>query len=214
MKKFFKLISLLLAVFTVVSVLAVTFSVSVFAAEDTATDKTESTETTTDVDKEAIDYINHYFATPEEKLAAMDLAYEKDGIRLYVDKVSGEVAYVNTNTGEKLFTNPYDVASSTGNEATKYEILSQIIVTFTDNKGQERVFNSFEEASERGQITVENIKNGVRVEYAIGREQSKILVPRLISMDRFQEMILDPLYEVFGDELYNPRSTDPGVFAR
>ena len=212
MKKFFKLISLLLAVFTVVSVLAVTFSVSVFAAEDTATDKTESTETTTDVDKEAIDYINHYFATPEEKLAAMDLAYEKDGIRLYVDKVSGEVAYVNTNTGEKLFTNPYDVASSTGNEATKYEILSQIIVTFTDNKGQERVFNSFEEASERGQITVENIKNGVRVEYAIGREQSKILVPRLISMDRFQEMILDPLYEVFGDELYNPRSTDPGVF--
>ena len=212
MKKFFKLISLLLAVFTAVSMLAVAFSVNVLAAEDTTTGSTAGTDSTTSIDKEAIDYVNQYFATPEEKLAAMDLAYEKDGIRLYVDKVSGEVAYVNTITGEKLFTNPYDVASSTGNEATKYEILSQVIVTFTDNKGQERVFNSFEEASERGQITVENIKNGIRVEYAIGREQSKILVPRLISMERFQEMIIAPLYEIFGDELYNPRSTDPDVF--
>ena len=213
MKKFFKLISLLLAVFTVVGVLAITFSVNVFAAEDTTTTEgTEGTGTATDVDKEAIDYLNHYFATPEEKLAAMDLAYKKNGVCLYVDKISGEVAYVNTVTGEKLFTNPYDVASSTGSEATKYEILSQIIVSFTDNKGQERVFNSFEEAAERGQITVENIKGGIRVEYAIGREQSKILVPRLISMERFQEMIIAPLYEVFGDELYNPRSTDPDVF--
>ena len=212
MKKFFKLISLLLAVFAVVGVLAITFSVSVFAAENTTTGSTAGTDSTTSIDKEAIDYVNQYFATPEEKLAAMDLAYEKDGICLYVDKVSGEVAYVNTITGEKLFTNPYDVATSTGNEATKYEILSQIIVTFTDNKGQERVFNSFEEAAERGQITVENIKNGIRVEYAIGREQSKILVPRLISMERFQEMIIAPLYEIFGDELYNPRSTDPDVF--
>ena len=213
MKNIYKIISMLLTVFMILSALTVLFTVEVFAAEEETESTTENEGTNEpEKDKASVDYINQYFATPEEKLETMDIAYEKDGIRLYVDEESGEVAYVNTKTGEKLFTNPYDVASSTGNETTKYEILSQIIVTFQDSVGQERIFTSYEEAAERGQIVVENIKGGIRVEYTIGREQSKILVPRLISMDRFEEMILAPLYEVFGDELYNPRSQDTKVF--
>ena len=214
MKNIYKIISMLLTVFMILSALTVLFTVEVFAAEETEAESTTETEGTEEQekDKASVDYLNQYFATPEEKLETMDIAYEKNGIRLYVDEESGEVAYVNTKTGEKLFTNPYDVASSTGNETTKYEILSQIIVTFKDSVGQERIFTSYEEAAERGQIVIENIKGGIRVEYTIGREQSKILVPRLISMDRFEEMILAPLYEVFGDELYNPRSQDTKVF--
>ena len=198
---------MLLTVLMILSALTVIFTVDVFAAEtetSTETSAESSTETETEEEKkskEPVDYLKQYFATPEEKLEYMELAYEKDGIRLYVDSTSGEVAYVNTITGEKLFTNPYDVASSTGADTTKYEILSQLIVTFTDSTGQERTFTSFEQAAERGQITVENIKGGIRVEYAIGREQSKILVPRLISMERFQEMIIAPLYEIFGNSL-------------
>ena len=214
MKKFFKLISMLLTVVMILGAITVLFTVNVFAAEaetETSTETGGEGEEGTKA-KESVDFINQHFATPDEKIETMDLAYEKDGIRLYVDAESGEVAYVNTKTGEKLFTNPYDVASSTGNETTKYEILSQIIVTFTDSEGQERIFTSFEEAAERGQIVVENIKGGIRVEYTIGREQSKILVPRLISMDRFEEMIMTPLLEVFGEELYNPRSTNTDVF--
>ncbi len=214
MKNIYKIISMLLTVFMILSALTVLFTVEVFAAEETETESTTESESTEESGKakESVDYINQYFATPEEKLETMDIAYEKDGIRLYVDAESGEVAYVNTKTGEKLFTNPYDVASSTGNETTKYEILSQIIVTFQDSVGQERIFTSYEEAASRNQIVVENIKGGIRVEYTIGREQSKILVPRLISMERFEEMILAPLYEVFGEELYNPRSQDTKVF--
>ena len=212
MKNIYKIISMLLTVFMILSALTVLFTVEVFAAEETEAETDNTVGEESEKAKESVDYVNQYFATPEEKLETMDLAYEKDGVRLYVDAESGEVAYVNTKTGEKLFTNPYDVASSTGNETTKYEILSQIIVTFQDSVGQERVFTSYEEAAVRNQIVVENIKGGIRVEYTIGREQSKILVPRLISMDRFEEMILAPLYEVFGDELYNPRSQDTKVF--
>lgn len=212
MKNIFKLISMLLTVVMILGALAVLFTVNVFAADGETEAETETETEENKKSKEPVDYVNKYFATPEEKLATMDLAYSKGGICLYVDEGSGEVAYVNKNTGEKLFTNPYDVATSTGNEATKFEILSQIIVTFTDSEGQERIFTSFEEAAERGQIVVENIKGGIRVEYTIGREQSKILVPRLISMERFEEMILTPLLEVFGEELYNPRSTNTDVF--
>ena len=121
MKNIYKIISMLLTVFMILSALTVLFTVEVFAAEETeTTTDTESTEESEKA-KESVDYINQYFATPEEKLETMDIAYEKNGIRLYVDEESGEVAYVNTKTGEKLFTNPYDVASSTGNETTKYE---------------------------------------------------------------------------------------------
>ena len=209
MKKMFKLISMLLSVVMIMGAVIALFTVETLAA-DTVT--TGAVALSDDSSTGSIDYMTQYFATPEEKLATMTVAYEKDGVRIYVDKNSGEVAYVNTLTGEKLFTNPYDVAASTGNDATKYEILSQIIVTFTDSEGQERIFTSYEEAAERGQIVVENIKGGIRVEYTIGREQSKVLVPRLISMDRFEEMILAPLYEKFGDELFDPRTKNSQIF--
>ncbi len=216
-----KIISTLLAVMMILSALASAMTVNIFA-EETGSGTEAETETETGAAggeteteapaKEAFDHVTTYFSSPEEKLASMDLAYKKGDECLYVDKTSGEVAFVNTKTGEKLFTNPYDVASSTGNDATKFEILSQIIVTFSDSNGQQSVFTSYEEAAERGQIVVENIKGGIRVEYTIGREQSKILVPRLISMERFEEMILQPLLDVFGEELYNPRSTNTDVF--
>ena len=213
MRKFNRIISMLLAVFMIIGTLVAAFTIQVFADDSSSgsssNDSSSSGNTQTpDIEIEAeeeIDYTTQIYATPEEKLATMRLAFENKelGYQLYVDDYSGEVACVNTITGEKLFSNPYDVGASTGNNTTKYEILSQIIVKFTDNQGQEKVFTSFEQAVLRGQIVVENIKNGIRVEYTIGREQTKTLVPRLISKERFDELILAPLFEEFGEELYN-----------
>ncbi len=211
MKKMYKLISMLLTVIMLLGAMSALFTVEMLAA-DTETAEQETTEETTDTDqveaKEEIDYITEIFATPDDKLATMRLALEKDGYQLYVDDYTGEVACVNIKTGERLFTNPYDVGASTGNETTKYEILSQIIVKFTDQQGQDKTFTSYEQAALREQITTEPIKNGLRVEYIIGREQTKTLVPRLISMDRFNEMIMEPLLEAFGEDLYSDDPTD------
>ena len=44
-----------------------------------------------------------------------------------------------------------------------------------------------------GQIAVKTIKNGLRVEYTIGREDTKYLVPRLIEKERFIKNIHAPL---------------------
>lgn len=215
MKKIFRLISMLLTVFMLMSTLSALFTVEILAA-DTETDETESSSEATDGKteieiKEEINYVEEIFATPEDKIATMRLALEKDGYQLYVDDYSGEVACVNTLTGEKLFTNPYDVGASTGNETTKYEILSQIIVEFTDQQGQNKTFTSYEEAVLRGQVVTEPIKNGVRVEYTIGREQTKTLVPRLISKERFDSIIMTAAIEAFGEEgLY---SDDPSIEA-
>ncbi len=206
---------MLLAVLMIIGTFTAITTVQIFAAEETEGD-TENEGANSDVvapptDADGIKqhYTEQIFATPEDKLKTMRLAFRNVelGYDLYVDDVSGEVACVNTVTGEKLFTNPYDVGASTGNETTKFELLSQIVVNFTDNQGQEKTFTSFEEAATRGQIVVENIKNGIRVEYTIGREQSKTLVPRLISKERFDEFILAPLLETFGDALYEDAET-------
>ena len=201
--------SMLLAVLMVLSAMFTSMTVQVWADDSSEGDDAGNNGGTTNEDTtvvEDIDYLTHLFATPEEKLATMKLVYEKDGYQLYLDEKSGEVACVNVATGDKLFTNPYDVGASLGSEAQKYELLSQIIVRFKDNQGQDKVFTSYEQAVMRDQVVVENIKNGIRVEYTIGREQTKTLVPRIISKDRFDDIILKALEEAFGDELYNSKT--------
>lgn len=151
--------------------------------------------------------------TEEEKLETMDCRLEKDGYRLYVDAYSGEVAVECIDSGEIMFTNPYNLSQTTANWATKIELLSQLVVNFKDiTTGQTTTYHSGtwavgkaytdkgvtvadEEEIEASQIVVRNIKNGLRVEYTIGREQSKMLVPRVITKEAYETKILAPLLE-------------------
>lgn len=146
-------------------------------------------------------YLTLEFATAEDKLATMEMRYEKDGYQLWVDELTGEVATYNMATGQILFSNPYDVgatfpAKQGPSESTKKKLMSQIMIRYTDNDTEKDMY-SFEEAAMRGQIKVKNIKNGIRVEYSIGREENRMLVPRVIVAERFESQILD----VFAAEL-------------
>ena len=118
-----------------------------------------------DIDVESV-YTGTVYNTPEEKLknGNMKLMLERNGYQLYVDAISGEVATVEVATGQILFSNPYDVATSGGKSAkTKMQILSQLVVQYVENDTTSYLY-SFEEAALRDQITVLKIKNGVRVE--------------------------------------------------
>ncbi len=157
--------------------------------------------------------------TQEEKLEVMDLRFDNGNYRMYVDAFSGEVAVENIATGEVLFTNPYNVGakgtSSTnmkdenGNvnanlalsEDVQKKLLSQLHIRFTDTSNSNLVqdFYSFEHASMGGdmknetpvsQIVVKSIKNGLRLEYSIGRIDARYLVPERIKADKYEEEIL------------------------
>ncbi len=142
-------------------------------------------------------YVKTIYKTPEEKLASMTKRLVRGEYALYVDEVSGEVALENTRTGDVLFSNPYDVASSgasTNEETGKMnELLSQIIVKYSGGGATNAELNSFKDAAMRGQIKVLNVKNGIRVEYTIGQDESRKLIPRQISAENFEEMIKAPL---------------------
>ena len=188
---FKKLISLFLAVLMLCGVFGSFSVITASAAEVTD-------ETTGDEDELLIeDYISTIYASPEEKLATMKLKTTKGNYSIYADEKSGEVAVKDLSTGQILFTNPYDVGATTASDSVKNQILSQIIVKFTEN-GREREYSSYEYAALRDQIKVKNIKNGIRVEYTIGREEARRLVPRMIEKERFETMIQAPMEEYYG----------------
>ena len=186
-----RIISTFLAIVMVLSALTALFTVQVSAAKSEATTEEE--------EKTLIeDYVTKVYGNPEEKLATMECMRTIGNYQLWVDKLSGEVAWVeidaNGNPTENiLFTNPYDVASSKGSKTTKQELLSQIIVSFTDQTGTAKQLYSYTDAALNDQITVKLIKSGVRIEYIIGREDGRKLIPKLILNDSFQENIVSKI---------------------
>ncbi len=162
-----------------------------------------------------IDGVKGVIRTEEDKLKTMDYRYGNSTFQLYIDAYSGEVAVKNRRTGEILFTNPYNVGSSTADESngsTKSEILSQLIVHFYKNKDEvEQTYTSYMEAACREQIFVTNIKNGIRVEYSIGREGGKTLIPMQIAEDDLQNKIFKVIESQIGwDQVeFDPYFGDP-----
>ena len=193
MKLYNRILSILLAVMMLLGA----FSIGI-AADEAAEEKNKANDVASDKEIEST-YVNKVYNTPEEKLDTMDLMLSRDNYELYVDSVSGEVATKDTITGQILFSNPYDVVSSQGSDDTKKKILSQIVVKYTDNGASKELY-SFEEAAMRQQINVLNIKNGIRVEYTIGREESRKLVPRWISDESFVKYIQTPLQKAVEKE--------------
>ncbi len=189
-----KLMSLLLAVLMLCGTLTC-FTLTISAADESAETDLAGTE-----DGETVDYLNQIFKTPEDKLATMKFTVTKGNYKIYADEKSGEVAVQDLTTGQAIFTNPYDLGASSAVDTVKKQLLSQIMVRYSEN-GRPKDYYSYEYAAERDQIKVKNIKNGVRVEYTIGREEARHLVPRYIEESRYMEQIRKPVLEYYnGDE--------------
>lgn len=142
--------------------------------------------------EEAIEaYLTKEYESAEEKVAKMTEKLTKGDYIFYCDEYTGEIAIKNTVTGQILTSNPYDVATNQ-TESVKQRLLSQVVVSYKDlaNNGQTAELFSYRDAAMYGQVSVKNIKNGVRVEYTLGRAQSKKLMPYWIEASRFEKMIL------------------------
>lgn len=207
-KLFQRTLSGFLVILTVISMLAALSLLPVMAAES------ESTESVLGFD--STHYTNYYtnssytgrktkFTSEENRLSAMKLQYTKGDFELYADEVSGEVALKDKTTGDVLFTTPYSLAEDTRiSTKLKSEMLSQVIINYSSVSGSSGTYNSFSHAALLNQISIRKLKGGIRVEYSIGQEESRILLPMAITESRFKTMLLEPLLEQFpltGDEV-------------
>lgn len=137
-------------------------------------------------------YLTRKFLSREEKVESMNLMLTKGSYELYCDPFTGEIAVKNTVTGQIILSNPYDVAN-VNTESVRQEVLSQLSVTFeniTDN-GKIETMSSYASCAAYSQINVKNIKNGIRVEYTLGKIATKKLMPYWMEASRFEMMILN-----------------------
>lgn len=201
---FKRYLSMLLAIMMVVGTLTAAFAVVTYAEPEDETTDTENGNTgSEDTEEEGegeeelegeIDYTKLEYDTPEAKLATMTLRVKNDNYELYSYARTGEIAVRDRRTGQVLFSNPYDLGKTKGSTDTKEMLLSQVVIEFTNNSTNQTYY-SYTEAALRDQITVKNIKNGLRVEYAIGRTETRKLVPRQITKESFETNILAKLEE-------------------
>ncbi|MBE6688106.1 MAG: hypothetical protein E7588_02375 [Ruminococcaceae bacterium] len=204
--------NLLLFILAVVMITGCVCSIPVFAADDEEetvdylnlgfedlmlTKGIRNVETLTDKDLESrlsSLFVGSKIDNEADKLEDMYLVYSAYGYDMYYDRISAEVAVKNTKTGQILFTNPYDVNTGISSEAVKQKLMSQIIIKYTDmSSGNEFEMLSFVDAAIKRQVTAKRIRGGIRVEYTMGREETRKLVPRRIEKTRFEDIILSKI---------------------
>ncbi len=194
-KKFMRFLCAVLSVLMLVGVLP---AMSVFA-DDGVGEKTEAEIAEMDPKSRKEYYLSQsQYTTLTDRLEDMELVMTKGDYQLYFDKTLGTVGYYHTKTEEWLLSDPYDYASET-NPADELQenMRSQIIIRYLDGT-VEKTMNSFEDAAARMQITLVPLKNGIRVEYAIGERGARKLLPMLIEATRFEENILKVIEERAG----------------
>lgn len=217
MKIFNRLLSALLALCMVATAFMGVISVNTSEhdhvhADDTATPESTATATGTgepddeDPAEGASIIRDAVYKSDEAKLSTMCKTDENGnlvpyisayGFELYVQADTGEVAIKNTATGQVLFTNPYDAnqyvssAATTASTATAWEqIVSQLSIEYTDTKGATKTLSSFKDAAEQDQITVTYVKNGISVNYTIGRSDARRICPMSTTREFFETQIL------------------------
>lgn len=126
------------------------------------------------------------------------LDYYKNGdFGIYVNRYTGVLYYRNLKTGQILTSNPTDpyLADKTGMSA--YNLLSQLSIRLFQNSNTsvEYIYNSAAEAAAKGQISVSAIKNGLRVNYAIGTTTNRHLLPKMLTVEKFDELFLKPFVD-------------------
>ena len=160
--------------------------------------------------------LNGKYATDLDMLQAdLDLGYldhvtSSDGkYTIYVNRFTGVMYYKNNVTGQILSSSPADMKYK---ESVKTdELLSQVIVEFyeTSIPDNEYRYLSTTWAAQYGQISIQPIANGLRVNYTLGDTTTRFLLPGMLKQETFMENIMKPIVkytenlvkEFTGDEL-------------
>ena len=123
----------------------------------------------------------------------------KDMYSLYVNRYTGAIYYKNNSTGEILLSNPYNIGSHTQSESVQRDLMSQVNVQFfyTAESSKNPTYTSSQWAAEYGQISVNAIKNGLRVNYTLGNTATRYLVPGRITAAAFEAHILNPMLAAY-----------------
>ena len=130
------------------------------------------------------------YATPQERLAAMQAVAEDDKAVLYYDVQTAQVALLDKASGQAFFSSPYNTAASDAPEQTKQRMASPLRIVYCDTSTVAHEMNAFADAAASGQITSYRLENGVSAQLVLGREAQQQLLPRAVPAETFETVIL------------------------
>ncbi len=127
-------------------------------------------------------------------VSGMVLAAENDTLKLYANISTGEIAVVDKRNGQITYSNPLDADEDTiATTTNKNYLKSQLIVDYFNTSRTQGTMDSYSYSTERGQLEVEGIENGIRFLYTIGDLSSSTgIVPQYISEEGLNR-VLDAL---------------------
>lgn len=138
--------------------------------------------------KEGVSALN--FSAPEEMLAQMEPVCSAGGWTFYFDPASLFFGLRNDGDDRILTSNPYNAALSqnyVGN--IKNNLLSQLVVSYTDASNNPGTLWSYGDCVELKQFTAYRLPNGVEIALSIGKDQQARLLPEVISKSSFEQVL-------------------------
>lgn len=116
---------------------------------------------------------------------------ENEFLELFIDKENTVVSLKEKNTGTVWSSNPTNrEVDQLASGHARNLLNSQVTISYYTLAGQLLHMNSYFDSVRNNQFEIKPIENGVRVTYRIGVEERIIIVPRAISVDRMQSLIL------------------------
>ena len=111
-------------------------------------------------------------------VAGFSLAAENENLALYIKESTAEIAVYDKQSGRTVYSNPQERDQDPVAKATNLDNLkSQFILSYLDSNAKEgTAWSSWAKSVANGQVSYENIENGVRAVYSLSNERI-MLVP-------------------------------------
>lgn len=145
-------------------------------------------------------------------IKGMEIVAENEALVLYLHPTSTEIAVFDKKSGVIWYSNPQDRAKD--NIATGYnkdKLNVQFELTYYDPAGNTLKYDNYTHSVQNQQFEIKKVDGGMDIIYTLGEVKSDIdAIPKWISVERFQSLILDKLDDKGKKEILKRFRLDEG----
>lgn len=136
-------------------------------------------------------------ANPEKvaNIKGMEMVAENEALVLFLNPTSTEIAVQDKKSGVIWYSNPQDREKDTiATGYNKDKLNVQFELTYYDPAGNTLKYDNYTHSVQNQQFEVKKVDGGMDIIYTLGEVKSDIdAIPKWISAERFQSLILDKL---------------------
>ena len=122
-------------------------------------------------------------------VAGMKLVAENDRYQLCLNFATTDFALVDKDTNQILYSNPLleDPAISVHDDV-KGNWISNLVISYNDKIKNEYTYCTYTDSVSYGQFEVLSLKDGVRIVYKMGKDETKALIPPVLSVESYNSI--------------------------